>query len=192
MEFKDIVIKRYATKKFDTKKIPEDKVNELFEMIRHAPSSSNTQPWKIMVITDDKMKEKLRPVSMNQQQITTCSHLLVFCANIDFNTIFNKLIEMLPHAEPYYSGLKTEFSKMSYDEKLCFAQKQIFLALGNALNGAKSLGFDSCPMGGFDKDQYSKILDLPDNIVPTVLCPIGYAADEPRKKIRMPKEEIFF
>jgi nitroreductase / dihydropteridine reductase len=59
MEFRDIVMKRYATKKFDGKKIPEAKINELIELIRFAPSAINLQPWKIKVITDQKIKEQL-------------------------------------------------------------------------------------------------------------------------------------
>lgn len=189
MEFKDIVKKRYAVKKFDNRKIPSEKVEELLEMIRFSPSSSNTQPWKIVVVTDDEMKEKLRKVSMDQQQITTCSHLLVFCADTDFK--FDKLIELMPNAESYYTGLKNNFSTMSYDDKLLFASNQVFIALGNALNGAKSLGFDSCPMGGFSSEGYKEVLDLDANLVPVVLCPIGYAADKPRDKVRFSKEDVF-
>jgi nitroreductase len=47
-------------------------------------------------------------------------------------------------------------------------------------------------MGGFDPKEYSRILDLPPNLVPTMLCPVGYAADTPMPKMRFPKEEIFF
>ena len=82
--------------------------------------------------------------------------------------------------------------KMSREQKLCWAQSQLFLALGNAVNGAKSLGFDSCPMGGFDPKEYSRILKIPPPLVPTMLCPLGYAADKPMPKVRFTKEEIFF
>ena len=75
---------------------------------------------------------------------------------------------------------------------LAWSQRQSYLALANAINGAKALGFDSCPMEGFDPAAYSNTLKLPENIVPTALCPIGYAADEPRPKIRYAKEELFF
>jgi len=192
MEFKEIVMNRYATKKFDGKKIPQEKVNELLEMIRYAPSSSNMQPWKIKVITDQKIKEKLSPASWNQAQITSCSHLLVFCADTDLDKHIEKLIKMLPDAKEYYTGLKAGFDKMTTEQKLSWAQRQLFLALGNAINGAKSLGFDSCPMEGFSPEEYSKILNLPKNLVPTALCPIGYAADTPRPKMRFKKEEVFF
>jgi nitroreductase len=192
MEFKDIVMQRYATKKFDGKKIPQEKIDELLEMIRYAPSSSNIQPWKIMIISDKETKEKLFSYSNNQMQITTCSHLLVFCADTELDSKIEKIIKMLPHAKDYYLGIKKGFDAMTEEQKLSWAQRQLFLALGNALNGAKSLGFDSCPMEGFNPVEYTKILKLPKNLVHTVLCPIGYAADTPRPKVRFPKKEIFF
>ncbi len=72
-------MKRYATKKFDGRKIPEDLVDDLLELVRYAPSALNLQPWKIKVVTDGKVKEQLKPAAFDQEQITTCSHLLVFC-----------------------------------------------------------------------------------------------------------------
>lgn len=81
---------------------------------------------------------------------------------------------------------------MNLEQQLAWAQHHVFLAIGNALNGAKSLGFDSCPMGGFDPKEYSRILGLPAHLVPTMLCPIGYAADNPKPKWRFKKEDIFF
>jgi nitroreductase len=81
---------------------------------------------------------------------------------------------------------------MSKDQKLAWSQAQTYLALGNALNGAKSLGFDSCPMGGFDPQEFSRILKIPAPLVPVMLCPVGYAADKPMPKVRFSKEEIVF
>ena len=194
MEFKQIVMERYATKLFDGRKIPESKVNELLEIIRYAPSSFNIQPWVVEVITDAKLKEKLTPVSMNQKQIESCSHLLVFCANTDIAGNIDKLEKLMKEAgaSTGYIDIMRGFDKsLSEEQKLSWAQRQVYLALGNALNGAKALGFDSCPMEGFSPAEYSKILNLPDNLVPTVLCPVGYAADKQKKKLRFPKEEVF-
>jgi nitroreductase/dihydropteridine reductase len=81
MLFKDIVMQRYATKKFDGKKIPDGKIDELIEYVRYAPSALNLQPWKIRTVTDQKLKEQLKPAAFDQEQVTICSHLLVFCAN---------------------------------------------------------------------------------------------------------------
>ena len=80
---------------------------------------------------------------------------------------------------------------MSIEGTVEWAKCHAFLAVGNAVNGAKSLGFDSCPMTGFDPNEYSRILKLPEHLVPTILCPLGYGSDKPIPKIRFPKDEIF-
>jgi len=199
MEFKDIVMQRYATKKFDGRKVPETKMKELFELIRFAPSALNVQPWKIKVVTDQKVKEQLKPATWDQEQITTCSHLLVFCANTDFPVLIGRLEKAMRERKIPDDVVKMVkemsenfFLKIPPEQQLAWAQHHVFLALGNALNGAKSLGLDSCPMGGFDPKEYTRILKLPPSLVPTMLCPVGYAADRPMPKFRFPSEEIFF
>ncbi len=198
MEFKEVVKKRYAAKSFDGKKIPEAKINELLEIIRYAPSSFNIQPWKIIVIESKDLKEKLSPVSWNQPQITSCSHLLVFCAD---KNILGKIEsiekEMIQHGakkediKGYIDMMKGFQSNLSDSEKLSWAQRQTYIALGNAVNGATSLGFDSCPMEGFDSKEYSKILNLPSHIVPSALVAVGQATDTPKPKFRLSEKEVF-
>ena len=198
MDFEEIVKKRYATKAFDGKKISESDMNKLFEIIRYAPSSFNIQPWKIIVISNKKLKEKLSPVSWNQPQITSCSHLLVFCADKDILgrilALEKLLIQNGAKAEQIkgYIDIMKDFEKgMDENQKLTWAQRQTYIALGNAINGAKSLGFDSCPMEGFDSKEYSKILNLPSNIVPSAICAVGYASDKPMPKVRFPQKDVF-
>jgi nitroreductase/dihydropteridine reductase len=199
MEFGDIVMSRYATKKFDGRKIPEAKIYELLEMVRFAPSAINLQPWKIKIVTDHKVKEQLRPAAFNQEQVTSCSHLLVFCADPDYDSLIKRLGALLKKSDAPEEMQKmvvqmaTQFTKpMSPEQKLAWSQAQTYLALGNALNGAKSLGFDSCPMGGFDPKEVTRILKIPPPLVPTMLCPVGYAADKPVPKARFAKEDIVF
>ncbi|MFC2142963.1 NAD(P)H-dependent oxidoreductase [Candidatus Aenigmatarchaeota archaeon] len=199
MEFKDIVMSRYATKKFTEEKVPEDKLNQLLEMIRYSASSLNIQPWKIKIISDDETKLKLFPVSWNQEQITTCSHLLVFCVDTDVDGLLERLEKLSKESgmsddkiKAYIDMVKGAVQYVTGEQRTAWLQHQLYIALGNALNGAKSLGLDSCPMEGFTAKEYSKILNLPDNLIPTVICPIGYAADEPRPKTRFSKEDVFF
>jgi nitroreductase len=199
MQFAECVMQRYATKKFDGRTIPEAKVNELLELVRFAPSALNLQPWKIKLVADKKTKDALRPVSNDQEQITTCSHLLVFCADADYTSLIKRLGELMKknHVPADVIKMITEMAagfvaKMTPDQQKALSQAQTFLALGNALNGAKSLGFDSCPMGGFDPAAYARILKIPAHLTPVMLCPIGYAADTPKPKIRHPLNEIVF
>lgn len=193
MDFEKIVMSRHAARKFDGKQIEQAKVDKLLDIIRYAPSSYNIQPWAIKIISDQATKDKLAPAAWNQPQITTCSHLLVFCANTDIVSHIDILENQLKQANlpTEIIGMMRNFEKgMNPDQKKSWAQRQVYLALGNALNGAKELGFDSCPMEGFDPKAFAEILNLPANIIPTALCTIGYTSDATRAKMRLDKKDI--
>lgn len=199
MQFKELVMNRYAAKKFDGKQIPQKLVDELLELIRFAPSSYNLQPWKIKIVTDQATKDKLFAAGWNQEQLKTASHVLVFCANTDLEPLAKKLADAMLKAgvpDANVTGLMNyvnPFIKgMTETQRLSWAQRQVYLALENGLLGAKALGFDSCPMEGFSPDEFAKILKLPKHLVATAAMPIGYAADKARAKVRFTKEDIFF
>ena len=199
MEFKNILEERFATKNFDGKKIDEDKIEQIMEMIRLSPSALNLQPWKIKIIADEDLKEKLSPASMDQPQIKSCSHLLVFCANSNLKGNADKLINDLKASGipekniQFLESVLNNFLRMfPGEEGIHEAQQNAFIPAITAIYAAKSLGIDSCPMQGFDPAAYSEILELPDNLVPSIIVPLGYAADKPMPKVRFPKEEIFF
>ena len=198
MEFKEIVKKRYASKEFSGKKVPESKFNELTEIIRMSASSSNVQPWRIKVVVDKKMNEKLASFSTNEKQITTCSHLLVFCADIalmkrvdDLEKLMVKSGSKATSAKAFNDNTRRMIGEISTSRKLGWAQRQTYIAVSNAINGAKSLGLDSCPMEGFSPKEFHKVLKLPNNLIPTALVAVGYGVDKPRDKIRFSGKDVF-
>ena len=199
MEFRDVVMQRYATKLFTGETVPEDLIGQLLEVIRYAPSALNLQPWKIKVVTDPQVKELLSSASWGQPQITSCSHLLVFCANTDLVGTIDRLDQALRAAggpdesrNMVIALAQRMAGGMTPDETLGWARAQTYLALGNAANGAKALGLDSCPMSGFDPEAYARVLDLPAHLFPVAVCPVGYAADQPMPKMRFPLDELVF
>ncbi len=190
-------MQRYATKRFDGRTVPEETIRELLELIRFAPSAINLQPWRIRVVADPATKERLLPAAFDQPQVTTCSHLLVFCADPDYDGLVRKLDDLLrkngvpDEMREAAIGMSRQFTvPMTPEQRLSWSAAQTYLALGNALNGAKALGLDSCPMGGFDPEAVSNILGIPAPLVPVMLCPVGYAADQPGPKLRHPIEEL--
>jgi len=199
MEFKDIVMQRYATKQFDGRMIDDSTLFMLLDIIRYSPSAFNLQPWKIKIITASRIKKNLLPHTNNQLQVTTCSHLFVFCANTELEKLVDKAVEGLARSglpketvSQYAAMIKGYIGSMRPEQRVAFAREQIHIALGNAVNGAKSLGLDSCPMGGFDPTGYAETLFLPEEYIPVVLCAVGYAVDKPNPKWRLPREEVFF
>lgn len=199
MEFRQILEQRYATKKFDGRDIGQEKLDAILDMALLTPSAINLQPWKVKVISDRSTKEKLQPLAWNQQQITTCSHLLIFCANSDYDSHIKMLVKRLKDTgapEENVKGMEAfmgNFVKnMSPEYSLSEAQAHAFMAAVTAIYAAKSVGVDSCPMQGFDVAGISKALGLPKNLVPTLMVPLGYPADEKKPKYRFPKEEMVF
>ncbi|MEN6342688.1 MAG: nitroreductase family protein [Methanospirillum sp.] len=195
--FQECVMQRYATKRFDGRAVPEETIRELLELVRFAPSALNLQPWRIKVVTDPATKERLLPAAFDQPQVTTCSHLLVFCADPDYAGLIRKLDGLLrkngvpDEMRETVIGMCRQFTgPMTPEQRLSWSAAQTYLALGNALNGAKALGLDSCPMGGFDPAAVSTVLGIPAPLVPVMLCPVGYAADQQGPKLRHSLEEL--
>ena len=197
MDFKDVVMQRYACRPFTSETIPESKIDELLELIRWTASGLNLQTWRIRVVRDPATRQAIAEAAWGQQQVANCSHLLVLCAVHDVLGQTEKLQKAL-----MASGLSEAESaqRVGYAKKMCaqmpppalvkFADQQVFLALGNAINGAKSLGLDSCPMTGFDAAKVAALLGLPEGIVPTALCPLGYGAGGPTPRMRFAAEDI--
>ena len=200
MEFKDLVIERYNAKNFDDRKVDVKKLNELFDIIRYAPSADNLQPWKVKVIMDQALKEKLVPATMpfNQEKVKTCSHLLVFCADRDLESHWLRLeAAMVKVGYPakeidHMADVAKMIMRRTPEERLNRSQWDVFLAVSNAINSVKSLGIDSSLMGGFNAKEYARILELPPTLVPTLMVALGYSTDKPLKKIRFLKEDVFF
>ena len=191
---------RDATKVFDPeKKVSEALLQQILHAIEMAPTSLGLQAFGVRIITDTKTKEALFPVSKNQKQITTCSHLLVFCADTDKEGHIQSYFEAYKalgaiseeKIEARKALLNSYLKDLTPEEYLAWAQNQVYLVLGFALAACAELKVDSCPMGGFEPEGYARILKLPAHLVPTIVLPIGYRAEEPRyPKVRVPQEKI--
>lgn len=200
MEFKELTTARYASRTYTNRKIDDESIELIKEMVRNSPSAVNVQPWKIKVLNDGEIKGKLAPyVFGGQTQVPSCSHLMVLCANTDWESHIEANIDFMKQAQVpeqnikyYQMAVDGMFGRISADEKLAEAEKNVYIAAASAVFGAKSLGIDSCIIQGFDVDEISNILDLPSNITPTLLVTLGYAADSPIPKSRLPEDEIFF
>jgi nitroreductase / dihydropteridine reductase len=197
MEFQDVVKRRYACKKFDGKPVPQKTIDELLELVRLSPSGLNLQPWKIKIVTDQKVKDELYPVAAEQPSISTCSHLFVLCANSDLAPLAEKderamrTVGVPDAIREHVFELSSGLSQRPPEVRLGYAKNQVYILLANVVNGAKALGLDSCPVTNFQPEEFSRILGIPEHLVPTVIVPIGYAAGPaPAGKRRFPKEDI--
>lgn len=192
---------RYAVKKFNPdKSIPEHILQKIIEGFNLTPTSYGLQPLKLVVISNQKIKDQLFEYSMKQKQVKTASHILVICRE---NTIDNEFIEdnfelvksirETPDEviAPFRDFLINDFQKKSNKDIATWASNQAYLALGNLLTLCALEEVDACPMEGFMPDKYDEVLDLGSKDLSSVLvCPIGYRSSEDDfskfKKVRRP------
>jgi nitroreductase/dihydropteridine reductase len=196
---------RYATKKMNGQKVPQEKVDYILEAARLAPTSAGLQPFKIFVITNRELLESIKAVAFNQTQITDCSHLLVFAAWDNFTA--EKINAALDHAnkerdlphdftDDYKGRLLQMFSALTEEEHYHSAAKQAFIAFGVAIAAAAEQKVDATPMEGFNKAALDELLGFKEKgFRSVVLLPLGYR-DESNdwlvnmKKVRRPLSEF--
>lgn len=197
---------RYATKKFDTsKKVSNADLNKLKEAIQLSVSSYGLQLYKVLIIENQEIREQLKPLSWNQNQITDASHLFVFCNYTDvtpeaIDGFIKQTAETrnldLERLHGYGDFIKAKLNEKSPEEKTGWLKSQTYLALGNLLNACAELKIDACPMEGFEPEAYNKILGLDKKgLNATVIAPIGYRHQEDQTigqiKVRKPIEILF-
>jgi nitroreductase / dihydropteridine reductase len=198
MNIHKLLQRRYATKKFTGEKVQESVIDDVKKAIELSATSFGLQPFKVLIIRDDETKLQLLGASYNQEQITTCSHLLVFCTDSNIGSRIDAYEQKLlavgtpaEQAKGYTNMMRGSVGTLTGDQLHAWASKQAYIGLANAMNSVAEHSFDSCPMEGFDAGAYAKILQLPDNLKPAVALPIGVAADKPRPKLRFHGTDLF-
>ena len=193
---------RHACKVFDeTKKISDEDINYILEAGRKSPSSFGMEPWKFLVITNEELKAKLRPVIWNQVQVTSCSHLVIILAAIDavkpeFGIVERKFKRRAMPQEKldFYLGLYADHLKqtLSSDENVySWTARQTYIAAGNMMTAAGIKGIDSCPIEGFEKEKIEEILDLDTSKYQlSVVLPFGYRVNEQSSQEREKLEDV--
>ena len=196
---------RYATKKMDpTKAVPADKVDAIVEAIRMAPTSSGTQPFEVLVVTNPQVREQIVEAARGQTQISDGSHLLVFAAWDNYTAErIDAVVDLnvdargdLPMLHAYYDDLKANYLPREAEVNYAHAARQAYIALGVALVAAAEQEVDSTPMEGFDADAVDEILGLRGRgLRSAVLMPLGYRDEgsdwlAPMKKVRKSRDTI--
>ncbi|UGU16630.1 NAD(P)H-dependent oxidoreductase [Sinomicrobium kalidii] len=206
MELTENLKWRYATKKFDPgRKVAPEDLEKIKEAIRLSASSYGLQLYKVLIIEDRELREKLKSVSWGQHQITDASHLIVFCnytrpgqEHVEEYINLKAGIQEIPveNLKSYSDFMVQKLSEKSLKEQEEWTARQTYLALGNLLAACAELRIDTCPMEGFQPDRYNEILGLSDRGLNTsVLATIGYRSAEDtsqyEKKVRKPGNKLF-
>ena len=205
MELLDKLNWRYAAKAMNGQKVPQEKIDNIIEAISLAPTSSGLQPFEVFVITNQEVKEKIRPVAWNQSVITDCSHLFVFAAWDTYTADrINKMFDLTNTVrgfenegwENYRQMLLGSYPQRDPEENFNHAAKQAYIAFSQAIAAAAFEGVDATPLEGFSPEAVDEILGLGDKgLKSCVMLPIGYRDTENDwlvnlKKVRKSKEDL--
>ncbi|SDG17675.1 nitroreductase family protein [Epilithonimonas hungarica] len=196
---------RYATKKMNGQKIPKEKLDYILEAARLAPSSSGLQQYKIIVISDRALLEKIKGFSYHQSQITDCSHLLIWIAWDGYSDdriegVFNDMMDErnLPHntMDSYRKTILNLYEEAGQEWQAHHAAKQSYISFAMAIAAAAEQKVDATPMEGFIAEKLDELLNLKGSgYKSTVILPLGYRQTENdwlvnMKKFRIPKDKF--
>lgn len=196
---------RYATKKFDPNRVVSEPVIEaLLDAANLAATSYGLQPFQFVVIQNQELQDKLVAASFGQRQVADASHVIVIATRTDVDEKYiSEYISMMevqlgldPDAMGQYRNIMIgRLGDLSHEDRMEWAAKQAYIALGTMMTACASLEVDSCPMEGFVAEDYDALLDLKSNkLHAAVVLPVGYRDNEDQtqhqSKVRKPLEEM--
>ena len=177
----DAITQRRSVKHYDTShRMSEEEIERLLSFAVLSPTAFNIQNWRFVVVRDVELRRQIRAVAWDQAQVTDASLFIVLCGDL---RSWEKQPErywrdapvevsnfLVPAIDSYYRG----HDQVQRDE----AMRSCGIAAQTLMLAAKSMGYDSCPMDGFDFDAVGKLINLPDDHVVTMFLTIGKGIQE--------------
>lgn len=173
---------RRSVKHYDPNhKMSDEEVKQIFELARLSPTAFNLQHWRFVNVTDSELRKEIRAVAWDQAQVTDSSLFIVLCA--DTQTWQNNPAALWTGAPqevqdilvPAIDGYYRDNPSVQRDEGL----RSCGIAAQTIMLAAKEMGYDSCPMDGFDFDAVGKLINLPEGHLISMCIAIGKGTKEP-------------
>ncbi|MGZ7446122.1 nitroreductase family protein [Paenibacillus sp. TH7-28] len=196
-DFFTVLRERHAVKHFDpAHKLSESEITFLLEMAGSAPSAWNLQPWKFLVIADPRLQEKLLPIAYGQRQVAEASAVIAILGDLEAHRDAEMILSrdvaaglmpeevranLIGQIEAAYLN-NPQFPRDEAIRNASLTSMQLMLA-------AKAIGYDTCPMGGYDPAALIEAFDIPSRYIPVMLVAIGKAARPSRPTTRLPAEQ---
>jgi len=182
MDVKTAIYERRAIKQFDPHyEMTETEIDELLSLAMLSPTAFNIQNWRFVAVHDPALRQRIRAVAGDQPQVTDASLLLILCADLKSwekqperywrNAPAEVVDFIVPAIDNYYRSR----DQVQRDE----AMRSCGIAAQTLMLAAKSMGYDSCPMDGFDFDAVGELINLPKDHVIAMFVAIGKGASEP-------------
>lgn len=185
---------RRAARHFDPEfTMNEPEIERLLSLAVQSPTAFNIQNWRFVIVQDPEQRKKIRVASWDQAQVTDASLLIILCADLkawekEPMRYWRSAPEpvrdfIVPTIQDYYNGL----DQVQRDE----AMRSCGIAAQTLMLAAQSMGYDSCPMDGFDFDAVAELIKLPEDHAICLFVAIGKATDEAEgPKDKLPLEEL--
>ena len=214
MDITGAAAKRFTTKAYDAaRRVPEEQMRQIYEVLRLSASSVNLQPWHFVVASTPEAKARLAkgaqgPFAYNEAKIRDASHVILFCVRADADQgHLDAILEQEARDGRYRDDeakANTAKTRLGFINQHRFGpkdvpqwlEKQVYIALGGAMLAAAELGIDTTPMEGIDIAAMDKELDLnARGLTSLVVLSLGYHADSDFNaklpKSRLPQEQVF-
>ena len=177
MDTTTAIHQRRSVKHYDPDhKMTEVEIQALLELALLAPTSFNMQNWRFVVVSDQAKKDAIRAASWNQAQVSEASIVIVLCANL---RAYEKAERYWVHAPEPVRDMLVPMIEPFYKDKPELQRDEAMRSIGIAgqtlMLSAKSMGYDSCPMIGFDPQKVADIINLPEHHIIGMMLPVGKA-----------------
>ena len=180
MKTEEAINARRSIKHYDpAHQMTDDEINKLLSLALLSPTAFNIQNWRFVIVSDPELRKQIREVAWDQSQVTDTSLFIVLCADLKsweqpgrywINAPKEVREFMVPAIDDYYRGKE----QVQRDE----AMRSCGIAAQTLMLAAKSMGYDSCPMDGFDFDKVAELIKLPDDHVIAMFVAIGKGIKE--------------
>jgi len=196
MEFDRVVAERRSNRKFKPDPLTDEQVSQILEAARLAPSGSNVQPWRFVVVKSPEMRAKLSSVSVFNF-IFKAPVVFVCCADRrSIEEREQRIAELVDYSAFDDVDMEGDIIELTSGRTISSTELRISMTMNVAIAiehmalKAADLGLGSCWVGGFDDKETKKILGLEEDVFPTMLLPVGYPANNPPARPRLSMEEI--
>jgi nitroreductase len=158
---------RRSIRAFTDKQVTDEEVTKLIEAARWAPSAGNIQPWEFIIVKDPEVKHGLCEAAMNQTFIEEAPVVIVVCA------------------DPVRSSRRYSSRGINL-----YCLQDTAAATQNILLTAHAMGLAACWVGAFNEEAARRTLNVPDELRPIAIIPVGHPAEKPRARSRRSWDEI--
>jgi len=203
LNVKEAIEQRRSIRSFRPDPVPEDLVQQMLEAARLAPSGSNRQPARFLVITDPDMRKEIRRLGWDQKFLEEAPIVIVCLADlkayskeegkkrrqefVDFGVIDTLSGRF---ADPKFREAMDAQPEPSRESVVAPAVANTYIAIEHLALMATALGLGTCWIGAFDGGELIRLFGLPDHLIPVILMPVGYPANVPPPRPRLSLDEI--